>query len=170
MVVLAAVDGETVPDPVVSQAYDLATTYSEEFVVVHVMPNDKYERQKAAAESDSTDSFPVEEAMAPGVSYIDELKSETEIYGVDRAAEDAETVARTVLEKTLGEYDAVSVEGRVGSPSDEILAMADRLDARYLVIGSRKRSPVGKAVFGSCAQSVLLNANRPVVSVRLDGD
>lgn len=52
--------------------------------------------------------------------------------------------------------------------ADTILDYAQRVDARYIVLGGRKRSPVGKAVFGSVTQAVILNADRPVVTIQGD--
>jgi hypothetical protein len=45
------------------------------------------------------------------------------------------------------------------------LRVADSRDAQYIILGSRKQSPVGKALFGSVAQVVLLNTDRAVVIV-----
>ncbi|MFU8867653.1 universal stress protein, partial [Natronococcus sp.] len=45
------------------------------------------------------------------------------------------------------------------------LHAAERFDADLLVLGARRRSPVGKAVFGSVAQSVLLETDRPAMVV-----
>ena len=42
----------------------------------------------------------------------------------------------------------------------------DRPVISLLVVGVRKRSPVGKAVLGSIPQSLILNATVPVLSVR----
>lgn len=55
--------------------------------------------------------------------------------------------------------------GRIGQPAAQILEYADEIDAQYIVIGGQKRSPVGKALFGSTTQQVLLGAERPVVTV-----
>ena len=55
--------------------------------------------------------------------------------------------------------------GQVGEPTEEIIAEAERRGPRYLVIGGRRRTPVGKAVFGSTTQSILLNAELPVMTV-----
>nr|WP_268762303.1 universal stress protein [Halorubrum saccharovorum] len=41
---------------------------------------------------------------------------------------------------------------------------ADERDARYIVVSPRRRSKTGKVLFGSVAQSILLNATTPVVS------
>lgn len=61
-----------------------------------------------------------------------------------------------------------SVRGAVGDHGDEIVALADTARADLIVVGGRKRSPTGKAVFGSTAQEVMLNAPCPVTFVRGD--
>lgn len=64
---------------------------------------------------------------------------------------------------------AVSAYGRVGdtdAKGRQLVALAEELDADMLVVGGRKRTPVGKAVFGSLAQDVLLEAPCPVLFVR----
>jgi nucleotide-binding universal stress UspA family protein len=38
-----------------------------------------------------------------------------------------------------------------------------------LVIGARRRSPVGKALVGSVAQTLILDADLPVLVVKADG-
>ncbi|HLV04109.1 universal stress protein [uncultured Georgenia sp.] len=49
---------------------------------------------------------------------------------------------------------------------DELVALAGELDATMLVIGLRHRSPVGKLLLGSAAQTVLLDAPCPVLAVK----
>ena len=51
--------------------------------------------------------------------------------------------------------------------ADELLDLAGELDAELIVIGLRRRSPVGKLLLGSAAQHILLNATVPVLAVRL---
>lgn len=50
--------------------------------------------------------------------------------------------------------------------SDELVDVAEELDAELIVIGLRRRSPVGKLILGSNAQRVLLDAPCPVLTVK----
>ena len=56
-----------------------------------------------------------------------------------------------------------SVHSTRGSPTEAILAVADAMDADAIVIGSRRRTPVGKVVFGSVAQEVIRRSACPIV-------
>jgi nucleotide-binding universal stress UspA family protein len=61
----------------------------------------------------------------------------------------------------------VEVErGDLGDPSDTVVQVAQRRDARLVVLGLRARNPVGKLVFGSTAQRILLDATCPVLAVK----
>lgn len=172
MVILAAIDGEAVPDRVVEIGHDLATAHDEELVVLHVMPQDLFDEHR---ESGLDDGALLAE-LAPDIGYGGsqpsggEVSSGRDQYNVEDAQRDAETVARDVVEETLDTPSEATCVGGVGEPVEEILAEADRREARYLVIGGRKRTPVGKAVFGSITQSILLNADLPVMTVMSEED
>ncbi len=65
---------------------------------------------------------------------------------------------------------AHTIEHRSGQdPVDEIVAMADERDVDLVVIGMRRRSPVGKLLMGSAAQRILLEASCPVLAVKVAG-
>jgi nucleotide-binding universal stress UspA family protein len=61
----------------------------------------------------------------------------------------------------------VRQESHAGEVSDEILRVATERDASVIVIGLRRRSPVGKLLMGSTAQRILLDADRPVLAVKV---
>lgn len=54
------------------------------------------------------------------------------------------------------------------SEGERIVQLAEEVDADLVIVGGKQRSPTGKAVFGSVAQEVLLNAPVPVTLVRED--
>ncbi len=54
------------------------------------------------------------------------------------------------------------------SPAEEIAAAARESDAELVVVGMRRRSPVGKLVMSPAAQQVLLEVACPVLSVKAD--
>ena len=51
-------------------------------------------------------------------------------------------------------------------PADDLIAVADEVDADLIVIGLRRRTPVGKLIMGSNAQQILLDAACPVLAVK----
>lgn len=55
------------------------------------------------------------------------------------------------------------------SPADVVLAVLEdrRPEVDRLVVGVRRRSPIGKAVLGSLSQRLLLEAPVPVLAVKL---
>ncbi len=57
-------------------------------------------------------------------------------------------------------------EPHAGEVADEVLRVARETDASVIVIGLRRRSPVGKLLMGSSAQRILLDADRPVLAVK----
>jgi nucleotide-binding universal stress UspA family protein len=53
-------------------------------------------------------------------------------------------------------------------PSEDLIGIADDVEAELIVIGLRRRSPVGKLILGSNAQRILLDAKCPVLAVKAD--
>jgi len=52
---------------------------------------------------------------------------------------------------------------RHGEPAEGILNAAEEVKADMILMGGRKRSPLGSALFGSVSQAVTLGSSRPVV-------
>jgi nucleotide-binding universal stress UspA family protein len=86
-----------------------------------------------------------------------------EVEDVVQYREDFEEIEKELtrlgIDHTLREY----VRGR--SVAEDVLAVAEEEDAELIVLGIRRRSPVGKLLLGSNAQSILLNAPCPVLAV-----
>jgi nucleotide-binding universal stress UspA family protein len=51
-------------------------------------------------------------------------------------------------------------------PAEDLVNVATEVGAEFIVIGLRRRSPVGKLILGSNAQRVLLDAPCPVLAVK----
>jgi nucleotide-binding universal stress UspA family protein len=73
------------------------------------------------------------------------------------------------VRKQLDEADVTSevrqlVRGL--DPSEDLIAVAEEISAEMIVIGLRKRTPVGKLILGSNAQRILLDAPCPVLAVK----
>ena len=78
-------------------------------------------------------------------------------------------VAVDVLEAAGVEH---AVHETTGEAPEMILEAAAELDSDGIVLGVGERSPVGKVLFGSVVQAVILGSDRPVtvVSAADDGD
>ena len=51
-------------------------------------------------------------------------------------------------------------------PAEDLVGVAEEVGADFIVIGLRRRSPVGKLILGSNAQRILLDAPCPVLAVK----
>ena len=64
----------------------------------------------------------------------------------------------------------VDVRRSIGADvGDQVLATAEEVGAELVVIGLRRRSPVGKLIMGSVAQRILLGADCAVLAVKPAG-
>lgn len=138
--ILATVDRAAPSKDILKEAATLADAFGDEVHVLHVL-----------SRSDFVDLERTSVDKTGGSLSIEEVKAV--------AAE----IAREAIDEAGIEAEAV---GRMGDPTDAILNYAADNDTRYILVGTRKRSPTGKALFGSVSQSVLLNAEAPVVATR----
>ncbi|PSQ52564.1 universal stress protein [Halobacteriales archaeon SW_8_65_20] len=76
-------------------------------------------------------------------------------------------VAVRRLRERFEEHD-IDVEhtGTIGQRAEGVIDLAKETDAHMLAVGGRRRSPTGKAVFGSTAQEILLDAPCPVTFIK----
>ena len=72
---------------------------------------------------------------------------------------------QTLLEEKGLEHEVRQLV-RGNDPAEDLISVAEQEKADFIVIGLRRRSPVGKLILGSTAQRVLLEANCPVLSVK----
>ena len=73
--------------------------------------------------------------------------------------------ARKFVEKE-GLACKTHVSDRGVEPGEDIVEYAKEINTGFIVVGIRRRSKVGKLLFGSTAQYVVLNAPCPVVTVK----
>jgi nucleotide-binding universal stress UspA family protein len=144
MAIVAAVDRSDHATAVVEQGASLSAAFGETLHVVHAITRSEF--VDVQLESVDRDGSTIK---------------------MERLREFAATQAEQATTDIDVPYEAV---GLIGDTTDEILQYADDLDARIIVVGPKKRSPTGKVLFGSVAQSILLNADRPVVAIVKDGE
>lgn len=117
--------------------------------VVHVFTQDEYDRTVRRLHFDAA-SPPEPDDVAKRHGPIHELRNRLADADRDGAV-------------------SVDVHGEVADDvGAAIVDVADEVDAARVIVGGRNRSPTGKAMFGSTAQYVLLNAPSPVTFVRQD--
>jgi nucleotide-binding universal stress UspA family protein len=88
-----------------------------------------------------------------------------------RMEKDAEEAARTRLKEQVQKISETGAEiaqthARVGFPDVEIVGLAEELGAGLIVVGSRGRGGLRRALMGSVSDSVVRHAPCPVMVVR----
>jgi nucleotide-binding universal stress UspA family protein len=107
-----------------------------------------------------------DEARTRGVRLVVILSERGSRFGSE--APDVESAAEDVRARlaTSGVEHDVRLTGRGRDVAEEIIDAAQESGAELIVIGLRRRSPVGKLLLGSNAQRILLDAPCPVLAVK----
>lgn len=126
----------------------------------HVLLPVDEDLERADAQVEYLESLPIEREdvqVTVAHSYADDPHGD----------EPVEPPASLLSARERLEATAFAVEEREisGTPEEGIPLMVDDLGADAVVMSGRKRSPAGKALFGSVAQSVILTTDRPVTIV-----
>jgi len=143
--ILLATDGSEEATLASSTAADLARSTGSELHVVYVEP--------------ATYVYEMAEWEASRADMRDELER--------AAGEMAGSRLEEQLEK-MGEIGAKisGTHARVGFPDAEIVRLAGKLGAGLIVLGSRGRGPLRRALMGSVSDSVVRHAHCPILVVR----
>ena len=87
---------------------------------------------------------------------------------------EASAKAEREMQRIEDRLDEAGVEHEVRQlvrgfePAEDLISIAEAADAELIVIGLRRRSPVGKLILGSNAQRILLDAKCPVLAVKAE--
>jgi nucleotide-binding universal stress UspA family protein len=98
--------------------------------------------------------------------------SEAKLRGAALVVVDTSPEVET--DNLAAELGASGVSYEIRTPADvhdsaeELIRIAETTAADFIVIGLRRRSPVGKLLLGSNAQRVLLDAACPVLAVKAE--
>jgi nucleotide-binding universal stress UspA family protein len=124
------------------EAGEYAEGTDTELVLLTVVPEEEFEEKRRAVAG---------------------IGSSDAVYTLEQAEESAEREATAVADDALAGLDvSYHTVGTIGREADAILDVADSEGAEHVFLGSRRRSPAGKALFGDVAQTVLLEFDGPV--------
>lgn len=127
-------------------------------VVVGYVPNELGEATLAAA---------IEEVRRRGTDLVVVNTTRADRLVDPRYAQDAQAEALESRLRASGVPFAVRRFTSTDLAADDVLGVADDVGAELIVIGLRHRTPVGKLIMGSTAQSILLDATCSVLAVKL---
>jgi len=143
-------------------------------VMLAVGTEDEERTERLAEEAIAVAEPAGAEVVLTHVFTDEEFNTVRSRLGVDETSEgstpdavaERHTTTRALSEALTEAGVSHSVRGAVGDHADEVVEAASAIGADRVVVGGRRRSPTGKAVFGSVAQEVLLSSPCPVTFVR----
>ncbi len=113
-----------------------------------------------------------------GVVLLHAFSEKAYEQGIEEAGfDDADPPSPTELAARLESVDVIAaaledaeitheIRGAIGPEGDTILRETESTGGDLLYLSGRKRSPTGKAVFGSTSHRIMMNASCPVLFVR----
>ena len=107
------------------------------------------------------------EAVLRGASILLLNTSRGDAYVDARYANTEELAAAEAKLRELGVEVTIQQAVGTGDVAGELLKAAAEQEVGLIVLGLRRRSPVGKLILGSTAQRVLLEAPVPVLAVKV---
>ncbi len=134
-------------DSLAETATDIAGPAGAKVALAHVFTNSEYEDVRSKLDFEVTSEV-TPDAVAKRYITIRELGDAMEEAGVE-----------FTWHGRLSDDD---------SQGEVTLALIDELDVDLVIVGGRRRSPAGKAVFGSTAQEIMLKSPCPVTFVQRD--
>ena len=100
------------------------------------------------------------------------------VINSNRGGKELDAAEATAYEQELdtirAELDSIGIANEVRQlvrglePAEDLISVAEEVSAEFIVIGLRRRSPVGKLILGSNAQRILLDAPCPVLAVKAE--
>lgn len=122
------------------------------------------------------DSNAVKEAINVAIKHAKAFNAGIDIVfsAIERTDEDREFLRRTQEEMDEMKQKVIDAGiectthlfNRDLTPEEDLVQYAKDNDVDEIIIGVRKRSQLGKVIFGSHAQSVIMNAPCPVLCVK----
>ena len=91
---------------------------------------------------------------------------------VDLASKHVSVQSQAELQEIESQLEEAGVEFEVRQfvrglePAEDLIEIATETSAELIVIGLRRRTPLGKLILGSNAQQVLLDSKCPVLAVK----
>jgi nucleotide-binding universal stress UspA family protein len=147
-VLLAIGDSETDQiEQLAETAIDIAGPAGATVALAHVFSKETYEEAREKLQFDSTSEVTPSVVAKRNINY----------------RELGETLSDAGIKST--------VHARLSngaSDGDRLAELAEEVDADLVIVGGRRRTPTGKAVFGSTAQTIMLNAPCPVTFVQTE--
>jgi nucleotide-binding universal stress UspA family protein len=124
----------------------------------------------AKPEGDAALQRAIEEAKLRGSKLV--------VVNSHRGGDEFDGAASRKADKAMEKVDALLAESGIEhemrqmvrgmEPADDLVSIAEAKGADLIVIGLRRRSPVGKLILGSNAQRILLDAHCPVLAVKAE--